>query len=276
VSKKSFYNKLREPFFLFFLFGFLLYLLYTGITAYFDRENRKIIVATGQVDLLAESFTKTWSRVPNKVELQAQIDNYIMDEVFFREAVARGLDKTDPAVKRRLRQLMELVLDEYAIVYPSEEQLREYLTRHPDKFMQDPIISFRHIYLSPEESDHAEQLIKGLQEGSITPDQFEAGMTFVPDQLESKRQREVEAVFGTKFTSRIFELESGTWQGPVESAYGIHLVKVIKRTDGYVPELTEIWDQVEREWTFDMRRTIKEEQYQIMREQYLIQIEYPD
>lgn len=273
---KNIYNKLREPFFLFFLFGFLLYFLYTGTTAYLDRENRKIIVDAGQVELLARAFTKTWTRPPTRDELNAQIENYIMDEVFFREAAARGLDKTDPAVKRRLRQLMELMLDDYATVYPSEDQLMLYLKEHPEKFERDPLISFTHVYLPPEDQEQAAQLLGRLREGTVNAEQYEGGMTFIPDQFEGKRKQEVEGVFGWQFTTRIFELESGTWQGPVESSYGLHLVMVIQRTDGYIPELNEIWDQVEREWTFDMRRTIKEEQYQIMREQYLISIEDPE
>ena len=52
-----------------------------------------------------------------------------------------------------------------------------------------------------------------------------------------------------------------------------NLVKTGQRTEGEVPDLTEIWDQVEREWSFDMRRMIKEEQYQKMRESYQITIE---
>ena len=52
-------------------------------------------------------------------EIKAQIDNFIKDEVFFKEAVAMGLDKSDPAVKRRLRQLMELMMELMIVVTPA-------------------------------------------------------------------------------------------------------------------------------------------------------------
>jgi hypothetical protein len=41
-------------------------------------------------------------------------------------------------------------------------------------------------------------------------------------------------------------------------------------------ELNEICDQVEREWSFEMRPRIKEEQYLRMKEQYLITIEHDE
>lgn len=95
----------------------------------------------------------------------------------------------------------------------------------------------------------------------------------ISDQFVEQSRREIARIFGDLFTAIIFELEEGIWHGPLESAYGWHLVKTGQRTEGEVPDLTEIWDQVEREWSFDMRRMIKEEQYQKMRESYQITIE---
>ena len=264
----------REPLFLFFLFGFLIFFAYTRLTDLVEQRQQKIHVSAGQIELLAESFTKTWSRTPTREELLSQIDNYVMDEIFFREAVAMGLDKTDPAIKRRLRQLMEMMLDDYASVYPSEAQLRDYLTEHPDKFRRDPSISFRLIHFPLEERQKALDVLTMLQNGSVSAEDYRGGMVMIPDRFEDEGRREVERVFGSRFVSGIFEMEVGSWQGPVESAYGWHLVKIGQKTEGRVPDLDEIWDLVEREWSFDMRRRIKEEQYRKMKEQYHIVVEY--
>ena len=270
---KRFLKLLREPLFLFFFFGFLLFYLYTKVSSLVEQKNRQIFVSAGQIELLAESFTRTWSRTPTKDELISQIDNYVMDEIFFKEAVAMGLDKTDPAVKRRLRQLMEMMLDDYASVYPSEDQLRNYLSEHPDKFRLDPRISFRHIHFPMGDRQKAMDLLPGLQDGSVRPESYSGSMVMISDQFVEQSRREIARIFGDLFTAIIFELEEGIWHGPLESAYGWHLVKTGQRTEGEVPDLTEIWDQVEREWSFDMRRMIKEEQYQKMRESYQITIE---
>ena len=270
---KRFLKLLREPLFLFFFFGFGLFFVYTRISNLVEQKNREITVSAGQIELLAESYTKTWNRTPTEAEMLAQIDNYVMDEIFFKEAVAMGLDKTDPAVKRRLRQLMELMLDDYANVYPSESQLRSYLSEHPDEFRLDPRISFMQIHFSMEKKQEATEILSRIQNGSVKAERYEGSMVMVPNQFDNESKTGVERIFGTLFTSKIFELEEGVWQGPVESAYGWHLVYVSQRIAGEVPDLNEIWDQVEREWSFNMRRMITDEQYQKMKERYHIIIE---
>ena len=273
---KKFLKLLREPLFLFFFFGFLIFFFYTRISNLVEQKNSQIIVSAEQIELLAETFTKTWNRTPSKDELISQIDNYVMDEIFFKEAVAMGLDKTDQAVKRRMRQLMEMMLDDYASVYPSEDQLQNYLSEHPDEFRQDPRISFRHIHFQMRDRQKAMDLLAELQDGSVRAENYSGSMVMIPDRFTDESKQEIKRLFGDLFTESIFDLEEGIWQGPVESAYGWHLVNTSQLTEGKVPDLNEIWDQVEREWSFDMRRRIKEEQYQKMRESYQITIENGD
>jgi hypothetical protein len=40
-----------------------------------------------------------------------------------------------------------------------------------------------------------------------------------------------------------------------------------------LPELNEIWDVVEREWSVEIKKEMKEKQYQVMRDQYEITVE---
>ena len=68
-------------------------------------------------------------------------------------------------------------------------------------------------------------------------------------------------------------METGSWEGPLESPFGWHLIYISEKTIGEVPELDEIWDLVEREWSVERKNEIKEEQYRIMREQYIISVE---
>jgi hypothetical protein len=171
---------------------------------------------------------------------------------------------------------MEMMLDDYASVYPSEDQLQNYLSEHPDEFRLDPRISFRHIHFQMGDRQKAMDLLPGLQDGSVRAENYSGSMVMIPDQFTDERRQEIKRLFGDLFTDRIFELDEGIWQGPVESAYGWHLVKTGQRTEGEVPELNEIWDQVEREWSFDMRSRIREEQYKKMRESYQITIENVD
>jgi hypothetical protein len=264
---------LKEPILLFLLLGITLFILYSLSTRFVERRNRQIVVSQSQIAILQESFRKTWNRTPTEKELSAQIDNYIMDEIFFREAVAMGLDKTDPAVKRRLRQIIELMLDDYTTIFPNEAQLRIYLSEHPEKFQEDPRISFRHLYYPFEEKEKAENFLSSLQKDYSLEAKHTESLMMIPAAFNGESQKEISRLFGNRFTDQVFTAEIGKWIGPVESAYGWHLVLINEKIDGLVPDLNEIWDVVEREWAVERKNALKEEQYKIMREQYKISIE---
>jgi hypothetical protein len=264
---------IKEPLLLFVLFGTLMYIIYSQSADYIDKKNKQIFISSAQIGLLEEAFRKTWNRNPTQDETKAQIQNLVMDEVFFKEAVAMGLDKTDPAIKRRLRQVLELMLDDYATIYPTENQLRDYLNAHPDKFQRDPLISFRHLYYPIEDKEEALNLLLRLKQGKPFDENAIVGLLLVPNQFENERKLEVGKLFGNIFTQKLFELEPGNWQGPLESAYGWHLVKISEKVVPGLPELNEIWDLVEREWSVESKKEMKEMQYQAMREQYEIIVE---
>ena len=273
MSMKTLKNLIKEPFFLFFLLGAFLFIMYTRAAGYIDQKNRQIFVRQTQIALLEESFRKTWNRSPTENELTAQIDNFVMDEIFSKEAVAMGLDKTDPAIKRRLRQIMEMMMDDYATIYPTENQLRTYLSENQEKFRQDPRISFRHTYFPLENKEEAIQFLSRLQKSLSVDEHSMRGLLLIPDRFEDESEREIERLFGNMFTRELFGLETGDWQGPVQSSYGWHLVKVSQLIEGKVPDLNQIWDLVDREWSVERKKEIKEEQYKVMRDQYKISIE---
>ena len=263
----------REPIFLFFILGSLLFLFYSAASSYYNKKNNEIVISAMQVALLKDSFEKTWKRAVNETELQALIENHIKDEVFYREAVSMGLDKSDLAIKRRLRQVMELVLDDYSSVYPSENQLRKYLSEHPGKFRQDSRISFRHQYFSMDQKQVAENQLSRLKKGFSSDENYTNKLSLMPEIFENEPHAEVMKLFGDNFSSQVFKLEKGAWQGPLASAYGWHLVKVSDQSPGVVPPLNDIWDEVEREWTLDKKRELKEKQFQKMRGRYNITVE---
>ena len=59
---------------------------------------------------------------------------------------------------------------------------------------------------------------------------------------------EIARQFGDVFAAKLGVLPSGRWQGPVESAFGVHLVFVSERKEGRMPALTDVRDAVRREW----------------------------
>ena len=98
---------LQEPLFHFLLIGGALFAIY-AITNPERQEGaeRRIVVTAGRIEQLTNIFTKTWQRPPTPEELKGLIDHYVLEEVYYRKAIAMGIDKNDTMIRRRLRRLL--------------------------------------------------------------------------------------------------------------------------------------------------------------------------
>lgn len=272
-NMKRFWNFFRQPWVLCILLGPLLFIIYVRTLDRLDQDQRQITISQVEIGSLEEAYARTWNRRPTQEELEGQIDGLVMNEIFYREAVALGLDKTDPSVKQRLRQVMEMMLDEYATLIPAEDQLRSYLANNPEKFRRDHELSFTQLHFAVEEREEALRFLERLERDESAIDSYEGGLIMLPDTWEGDPMYKISNRFGPDFSRLLDETEVGKWSGPYASPYGWHLVRVHQRIEGIVPELEEIWDLVEREWSLERKEEIKEEQYAVLREQYHISIE---
>jgi parvulin-like peptidyl-prolyl isomerase len=64
----------------------------------------------------------------------------------------------------------------------------------------------------------------------------------------------VDQTFGPAFGEQLLEAPVGEWFGPVESAYGLHLVRVLERTELRLAEFDELQDRLSTDYTFETRR----------------------
>jgi hypothetical protein len=102
----------REPVVHFVAIGAVLFVLTNLLAGTRDPRSYRIVVSAGQVESLVAAFARSWKRPPTPAELRGLVDEQVRQEVYFREAMALGLDKDDPVVLRRLRQKMEFVAAE--------------------------------------------------------------------------------------------------------------------------------------------------------------------
>ena len=270
---------LREPLVHFLLLGALLF----GLWAVFGRggasAENQIVITQGRIATLVELFERTWQRPPSPTELQGLLDDYVREEIAYREALAMGLDRDDTIIRRRLRQKLEFVVEDLAATQqPSDDELRDYLAAHPEAFRLEPRLTFEHVYLSTERRGDsargdAEKLLAELERGA---DPSQSGDPFVlPLQFEAAYASEIARTFGDAFASELIALEPelDAWRGPIESGYGLHLVRLDSREDGRLPELAEIRDEVANEWSATKRREAYEAFYENLAKRYDIRIE---
>ena len=272
---------LKEPLLHFLLLGAALFLAYGLLQRNGGRgEPGQIVVTRGQVEHLATGFARTWQRPPTPEELAGLVRDWVREEVYCREAMALGLDREDSVIRRRLRQKMEFVSDDIAaLAEPTDADLEEYLRTHPDSFRVEPRFTFRQVYLDPQK--HAEnlagdvaQLLAQLNQAGAEADLMTLGDSLLLEaQFAGLPASEVAKQFGEPFALELGRLEPGRWQGPVESGYGVHLVFVGERTEGHLPALAEVRDDVRREWDNARRTAANEAFYQELLARYRVTIE---
>ncbi len=274
---------IKEPLIHFLFIGAVLFVLF-GIVGESDTgPNNRIQVTQADVDRLVANWQRRWNRLPTPGELNNLVESYIREEILYREAVAMGLERDDSVVRRRMAQKIEFIFKDISTpVEPTDADLQAYLEKHPEKFTYPARYDFSHVYLSVDKRGEqakkdAQQLLEELQKESSQSDPTQFSDLFMFDYYFADiTDFEITRIFGEEFTKQLAGLKPGEWQGPVDSGYGIHLVKVDKRIEPSLPPVAEIRDKVKTEYIAELQRDANQKFYQSLRERYEIVVESSD
>jgi hypothetical protein len=266
----------REPLVHFLLIGAVLFTAFELRQEEGSAAPNRILVDAGQVEQLAARFKRTRLRPPTDIELAALIEGRIREEVYYRQALDMGLDQDDAVMRQRMRQKLEFLLEDLSdLSAPGDEQLIQFMQRHPQKFREEPRLSFTQVFLNPDKHQDlaadAMQLLTRLNNGA--PPATEGDRTLLGQEYLLATQHEITRVFGDSFAQQIVVLQPGEWIGPLYSTYGGHLVRVSAKQEERFPVLAEIRKQVEREYLAERRQELKDITYRKLREGYEIIIE---
>ncbi len=268
----------REPLLHFLLLGFALFLYYDLAGDNTEVPPKRIHVERGQVQQLASNFERTWSRPPTPAELDSMVEGHVREEVFYREALAMGLDRDDPLVRRRMRMKLEFMLEDLASQDVEDAVLQTWLRQNADNFLVEAQASFTHVYLNPDRradlDGDAAQLLARLQDGADPNTLGDPTLAQRTYQLAS--ESEIARDLGDEFARIVVSLPPGNWSGPHYSPFGAHLVYVDAHSEARQPELAEVRDRVLREYQAQQRKKQKDLAYQKLRETYEVTIETPN
>lgn len=275
----------REPLVHFLVGGLLLFVGYAALRREAPSEptSRQIELTLEDLRGLEIAFTSRWQRPPTPDEMVGMVESKVREEVLYREALALGLEKGDTIVKRRMAQKMEfLAEDGSAAREPGSGELAAWFEQNAQRFAVPGRVSFRHLYFGPDQrgaraqDDAAKALdpIRGQPEDAPAAqalgDPFMFQATFAdrtPEQLAKD--------FGPGFASSLFALAPGSWQGPIESGYGWHLVFVSALAAGRVPAFEEVEPEVKAAWQDEQRAEASRKAYEEMRAKYELVLPAP-
>lgn len=276
---------LREPLLHFLLIGITVFAVYGythrgrgGVES--SRQITLSLDELGQMDLYFES---QWHRQPTPAEFQAMLEDKVREEVLYREALAMGLDKDDTIVKRRMAQKMQFLAEDVAAAHePSTAELKAWFEKNSNKFALPSRYSFRHLYFSPDKrgKNAQEEAAKTLAKIAGQPEDSKLAVSLADrfmfqDYYGDRAPEALAKEFGPQFVVALEKLKPGSWQGPIESGYGWHLVYVDTVIPGRIPAFEEMEPDVKTAWLGEQKATAWQKAYAEMRAKYVVLLPVP-
>jgi peptidyl-prolyl cis-trans isomerase C len=270
----------REPLIHFLLIGLALFVGYSVLHPKSEAtsESNRIVLTPDDLLQMNVAWLAQGRPPPTPAQMQNLIELKIREEVLFREAMALGLDKDDTIVKRRLAQKMEFLAEGAAIDNdPSTDTLKAWFKNNQQRFTLLPRVSFRHLYFSPDKRGERSQeaAAKALEQiagqSGDSKDVAALGDLFMyQDYYGDRSFDDMAKLFGLNFARALANIKPGSWQGPVESGYGWHLIFADSSAPSRIPAFEEIESDIKAGWIADQRAQAKAKAYDAMRARYQV------
>jgi hypothetical protein len=207
------------------------------------------------------------------------IEVHVKEEIYYREALKRGLDRNDTVIRRRMRQKMEFLTEPSdEVLKASDAELEAYLAANRSEFRVEPRVAFQQIFINPKKSEEppaarAQKLkaklnTAGFQDSPVARLDSLGDPTLLPRALPKMPLAMIDRRFGRGFGKQLAKLSLNQWHGPIRSPFGLHLVRVTERREGYDPPLVDVRAAVERRWRAAKREAYKQAEYRRLREKY--------
>lgn len=261
---------LREPLVHFILIGIALFVGHHFWAKWVARQDYIIEVTPQEIEHQLFLFADQFKRQPTKEDRLGLLLGYIEEEILVREALKNGLDN-DTVVRRALAQKMRVKLTENTPPpLPDDAALETWFEQNRDRFNSPPKRALTHVYFSPAEHEDVEEAA-GLALTEITNENWRSfGNPFIESNpVTLTDQTGLTNRFGPSFAKSVFELPGDNqWHGPINSAFGMHLVRIDEKRDKNSPVFNDVKPQVIKAWQNDALRSENAQRLEDLIEQY--------
>ncbi|MCZ6618824.1 MAG: peptidylprolyl isomerase [Gammaproteobacteria bacterium] len=250
----------------------LVYFLLAGVTLFFvsgiidsSTEDYRIELSEADLNRLSDQWQAQMGRLPSTGELDGLTEQWIREEVLYREAMRLGLDNNDVIIRRRLVQKLTFLTEDIATSEPAPpDALRAFYDDHIERYTDPDRYSFSHRYFSSERREDAE-----VDARAALADQNVPGDPFMLQRNYAERSlREVGELFGREFAESLAKLPIGKWSGPIRSAYGWHLVDIQRHLPAAPREFGEVTNKVSNDLRLKRREEANRAFYEDLKKRY--------
>jgi parvulin-like peptidyl-prolyl isomerase len=228
------------------------------------RSNfARIEISRAQVEGIKNNYRLQYGASPTAEQLNALIDQFVKEEVFYHEALRLKLDQDDEIIRRRLVQKYEFLQQDLGTPQdPSQADLRAFYQLHTKDYEIPERLTFSHVFFSVDRSNddeakaRAERALAVLDHEGVTRapgdgDSFPGAVDYA-----GATPTQVRRAFGSSSLSdEVFKIAPGYWAGPFRSGFGWHLVYVATQEPAGVAAFDDVRDAVRRDYVDAERGT---------------------
>ena len=245
-------------------------LLFGMDSLFTSGQKDRLVVDRQTADYLVEQREDLLLRELSPVEKEGVVSSFIEEEIMYREAYKRGLDKGDSRMRRnmilKMRGLMVGNLKE-----PTEDDLRTFFKNNRAMFASSATYSFDQIYFR-ELTDAQDGVLERLRAGATHESIGDRRLEFTPI-MSKVSAGALSALFGPDAAREIIGIEDDQWHGPIASPHGSHYIRITGRTPETLPSFDEMQPFLEGQWSIDQSRKIIEDEVSRLKEGYDIIVE---
>jgi len=258
----------RDPLVAFLLAGAGIFML----TDWLGQDEASFIVDVSHQDIqrLRDQWSMQMRRAPTQAELDGLVEQFVREEIYYREAQRLGLDRNDTIVRRRMVQKLTFLTEDIATSAPLDDAaLEAYYDAHIGDYRLPERISFRHRYFSSDRRVNAR-----ADAGAALSDEDIPGDPFMLQREYAMRsEREIRDLFGANFAAEIMALPaSNGWQGPIQSAYGWHAVNITERAEPRIEPFDAVRASVASDAQQAQRDDANQAYYADLRARYQVRV----
>ena len=126
-------NWLKDPLVSFLAIGAAIFL----VTSFFSDEeiSYDVEISENDVERLRDQWELQMRRPPSREELWDLLNQFVREEIYYRESQRLGLDVNDSIVRQRMVQKLTFLTEDIATASPiAKSELEEYFKQNQDDY----------------------------------------------------------------------------------------------------------------------------------------------
>ncbi len=255
----------REPLVHFAILGALIF----GIDAVLHppAKDEKVIVVTNVMrQSFIDNFDEDHERKPTDAQLATKIDNWVADEILYREGKALGIDRGDDTIHDRIVfKLKTLILDQLHVVNPTDAQLRTWFAGNHARFDEPETVGF--YFTLPTDEATARQWLESILSEHESDE--------LRNQTRAALGRPITSLapsFGESFRDALLTLPEGQWS-VMQSKDGWHVVRLDSHRPGEPAKFEDVKGEAAKLWLSEETNRLGWEAVKRIKASYKVQYE---